>query len=108
MSTLSAVARDRSTYVVTATFADEDDAAATPTAITWTLTTPEGTVVNSRSAVSVPPSSSVEIVLSGADLDYDTSNQRVLTIEATYDSTLGAGLPLKDEVWFSIINLVAI
>ena len=56
----------------------------------------------------VPPSSSVEIVLSGADLDYDTSNQRVLTIEATYDSTLGAGLPLKDEVWFSIINLVAI
>ena len=104
-------AQEKSTYVVQVKFYDEDGAAETPTAITWTLSTSGGTVINSRTAVSVAaPASTINILLSGLDLAFQTGEyntaERVLTINATYTSDLGAGLPLKEEFRFLVDNLV--
>lgn len=106
---LATHATEGSTYVVRASFSDEDGVATVPTEVTWTLTDRDGTVVNSREAETVTPAAVVDIVLSGADLEYTglVGNERVLTIEAEYTSTLGAALPLKAEVWFVIDSLVA-
>ena len=66
------IAIEQSTYVITASFTDETGAAVVPNSVTWTLVNGDGQVVNSRSAVSVTPASSVTIVLSGDDLDLGT------------------------------------
>jgi len=96
------------TYVVSLSFTDEDGAAVTPDSITWDLTDTDGNVVNSRSSVSVAtPASSINIVLSAADLAIPRPSMlgRVLTVEAVYDSTYGSNLPFKDEVTFEILPL---
>jgi hypothetical protein len=95
-------ALEKSTYVVRVAFLDEDGAAETPTAITWTLSTSGGTVINSRTNVIVAvPASTIDVVLSGLDLAFQTGEyntaERILTVNATYTSALGAGLPLKEE-----------
>ena len=108
---LAVSAVEQSTYVVKIDFLDEDGVAVTPTAATWTLTDPAGNVVNSRTAVSISsPASTVNVVLSGLDLaleGYSTSTRHFL-VEATYNSTLGNGLPLKAEATFEIEDLVAV
>jgi len=106
-------AKEGSTYIVTVSFKDEDGEAETPTAITWTLTDSDGTVINSREDVSVSPASTINIVLSGDDLQIVSENvssptRRVLTIEAVYNSTLGNNLPLKEQIEFNIDNLVVV
>lgn len=104
-STLSVHAVDRSTYVVTAAFTDEDGTAVVPTSIIWTLSA-RGVVVNGREDVSVtPPASTIEIVLKGDDLAFADHKFRQVTIFAVYDSTLGTGLPLRDQVSFEIDDL---
>lgn len=107
---LSRIATEESTYVVTATFTDEDGAAVVPKEITWTLTDSEGTVINSRKAVSITPAASVDIVLSGADLDVtETRNGvREILISALYDSALGADLPLNAAAVFIVENLAGL
>lgn len=108
-TTLTTKACDKSTYKVTLAFKDAAGAAVIPTAITWTLMDVDGTVVNSRSAVAVSvPAASVDIVLSGEDLDYADGEVRRLLVQATYTSTEGTGLPLKDEIVFSINDLVGV
>lgn len=111
-STLSEVAKDGSTYGVTVAFTDENGDAVTPSAITWTLTTATGSVVNSREDVAVgSPASSVTVVLSGDDLSASAAGEQgylVLTIEATVDTDLGDDLPLKDEIRICIDDLVAV
>ena len=109
MATTLSAAADGSTYIVTAAFTDEADAAVVPDSITWTLTDADGTVVNSREAVAVvTPAASYDIVLAGADLLYSTAATRVLTVEATYTSDAGAGLPLKAACRFVVEDLVAV
>ena len=95
-------ATERGTYVITASFYDESEAAVTPNSVTWTLTDGYGKVVNSRSAVAATPSTSVDIVLSGDDLDLDDGEQRILRVDADYDSTYGSGLPLISSVSFLV------
>lgn len=107
-STLATHAVDRSTFVVSASFLDEAGTATVPTTLTWTLTTDENVVINSRSAVSITPASSVNIVLSGNDLRYADGARRVLTIEGTYTSSLGSGLPIRDQVTFQIDDLLTV
>jgi hypothetical protein len=109
LNTELTTAIEGSTYIVTSSFFDETGAAEIPTAIKWSLRDENGAIVNSKSAVSVTPASTITIILSGADLAY-TSNQskRVLTIEAVYTSTLGAGLPIKDEYDIPIRNLIGV
>jgi hypothetical protein len=114
MTTLSVNAQEKSTYVITANFKDEAGQDVTPTSATWTLTDEDGTVINSRQAVAISPlAASVDIVLTGADLAVDTgfsgdAQERVFTIEAVYDSSLGTGLTLKAEARFNVDNLIAV
>lgn len=111
-TTLSVHATERSTYIITASFTDEDGDPVTPNApLTWTLTDRDGNVINSRSAVTIAPDTSVDIVLTNNDLAIGTgasSRMYVLLIEGTYDSTLGSGLSLRDEARFTIDNLVKV
>ena len=102
---------EKSTYIVTVAFTDEDGDALTPAAITWTLTDVSGAVINSRSDVVVTvPAASINIVLSGLDLAIisGVTNKRVLTVEATYNSSYGTGLPLNARAEFTIEPLVAV
>ena len=109
--TLSVSAVERSTYVVTVTFYDENGDLVTPTEITWTLTDSDGRVINNRQNVAVAPLASViHIVLYGDDLALSTggSETRVLTVEGAYNSTVGTGLPLKGQARFVVENLTAV
>lgn len=104
---LEAMAKEKSTYVVTAAFTDEEGTAVSPTAITWTLTSATGTVINDRLNVTVTPAPSVEVVLTNLDLAIGTNGTtRVFTIKATYNSDSGTGLTLNDECRFLIADLL--
>lgn len=109
MVKLKAKAGDRSTYVVTVGFFDEAGAPVVPDSVKWTLSKADGTVVNQRDQVAAQPETSLEILLSGDDLDAAADGPvRVVTVEATYTSTLGAGLPLNAACSFSVENLVRV
>jgi hypothetical protein len=108
MITLTTRAADKGTCVLNLTFKDAAGVAMIPSALTWTLMVPGGTVVNSRSNVVATPAASVAIVLSGEDLDYTDGNVRVLLVQATYTSTEGAGLPLKETITFTVDDLLGV
>lgn len=100
-------ATDKSTLVITASFTDEDGAAVVPNTITWALRDGNEDVVNERDEVVVAtPAASIDIVLSGDDLDYEVDAKRIFTILASYDSDLGSDLPVNAEAVFSIDDLV--
>jgi len=110
-TTLTTSAVERSTFVIAVAFTDHDGDPVVPTAMSWTLTNGSGAVVNGRTAVAISPlASSANIVLQGADLALPDAGDpvRTLTIEGTYNSTLGNGLPLKDSVAFAIVDLEAV
>jgi len=95
--------------VFTASFTDEDGTACIPTTVTWTLTDSAGTVINSRSAVSVTPAASVDIVLKDADLALTGSTDtfsRILYVKAVYTSTVVTSGTNHKEVWFEIEPMV--
>lgn len=95
--------------VTVASFTDESGTSVTPTAITWTLTDRQGNVINSRTAVSVTPASSVSFLLTGNDLAISNNiRHRVITIAATYDSTLGTGLTAREQAFFTIEDMAAV
>lgn len=108
--TLDDKAPERGAYAIVHTFLDEDGEPVTPNSgMTWTLTDGLGNVVNAREDVSITAASTITIVLSAKDLAIDSSDAsyydvaRKVTVEGTYDSTAyGNGLPIKDEVTFSI------
>lgn len=108
ITTLSDRATEESTYVVTASFYDENDDPVTPTTVTWTLTDEDGVVINSREDVSITPGTSVDIVLSGDDLTCGNAAHaaRILTVDAMYNSDLGSGLPLKGAVRLIVDGLI--
>lgn len=102
-------ALEESTYVITVPFVDEDGAAVVPTSATWTLSDDRGNIINSRENVAIVVAASVDIVLSGADLALqgsDDSGNRRFTVKATYNSGLGSGLKLNKEVSFDVTDLV--
>lgn len=108
---LGTVAVEESTYVVTVVFRDEDGNLVVPNAIKWTLTDETGDVVNSREDIAIAvPASSVDVVLQDDDLAVTElrTPRRTFTVEADYDSALGAGLPLKAAATFAVENLAAI
>lgn len=110
-TTLSQYAVEKGTFVVRVSFTDETGTPVIPkSGLNWTLTNEAGDVVNSRSAVAITPGTSVNIVLSGDDLALVGvgSEDRVLTVEGTYDSSLGTDLSIKDECRFSVINLTRV
>ena len=109
MTHISTKALERSTYILTLTFTDEDRAAVIPNSITWDLTDTSGHVINARSSVAVVvPASTYDIVLSDEDLAIPRPGilGRIVTVEAVYDSDAGTDLPLRDEITFAIQPLV--
>lgn len=111
-SELTTHAVERSVYGIVVSFVDDTGAATTPSAATWTLTDSAGEVVNSRTAVAISPlATTATIVLSGADLALLTTlqgNARYFLVEYTYSSSLGVGLPAKDQVLFYIDDLAGV
>lgn len=109
VETLSEVAVERSTYVVTISFYDEDDNPVVPSSVTWTLTDEDGVVINDREDVVATPATSLEMVLSGLDLAVSgqVTATRILTVSGVYDSDAGSDLPLRAHVRFSVEGLVS-
>ncbi len=112
-TTLTVKATEESTYVVTASFTDEDGTAIIPTEIKWTLTDAIGNVINNREDVVVTPASEINIVLTGDDLAFQSGEtglytDRIVTVEGKYNSSLGTGLNLKGAALFQIENLTAV
>jgi len=111
---LNIMANEESALVITCVFRDEDGELVVPDTITWALTTSNGTIINEREDVEVvTPASSIDILLSGNDLAVvemgnGISYERRITIQATYTSDLGAGIPLKAEAKFLLSNFVVI
>ena len=110
---LSVKATERSTYVINASFFDENGVAVIPVSIKWSLSTPGGAIINSRSGVVIlVPAVSVDVVLSGLDLAFLSGEQRearrIFTVECTYNSVLGLGLPLNASAYFVIKDLTII
>lgn len=114
MNILTEIAKEKSTYIVTCAFKDENGDDAVPSSIKWSLTDNDGTVINSRDQVTVAvPAASIDIVLYGDDLailsseTIDYVNRKVI-IEAVYDSDAGSNLPFKDGIRFALENLTKI
>ena len=111
---LSVHAKEQSTYVVTASFYDEDGNLVVPDTIKWTLSNLGGMIINSREDVIIAvPVSQVEIVLSGDDLaifgsDISSTPKRLITVEATYTSALGANLPLNGSATFVLDAMIMV
>ena len=108
---LSTAAVELGTYCVTAAFTDENDDAVVPSSINWSLIDLNGKIINSRNEVSIgAPASSIDIVLSGDDLEIRASERkldkvhRLVLVEAVFDSDLGSDLPLNDQCQFPILN----
>ena len=92
-------ANEKSTYIVSVGLNF------TPDAMTWRLTDEDGTVINSRSAVSVTvPSTANEITLTSADLAVTNAARvrRVFTVKGTYN---GGANSFADEMRFDIKEL---
>ena len=101
MVTLAALAKELGTYAITCVPKDETNTAVTPSAAVWDWTDEDGTVINSRSSVSISSlSTSMTVILQGSDLAIPDKQmlKRIFTLRYTYDSTYGAGLPGRDEV----------
>ena len=110
MEILAQKAEEEGTYTVKNVFTDEDGSALTPTTLNWTLTNTAGTVINSRTSVSVSTPSSTEYIgMTGDDLvitENEAEVLRILTLQGTYTSTYaGAGAKFKKVVGFWVKNL---
>ena len=105
-------ATEQSSFKITVTFYDESGNAVAPDTMAWTLTDEGGSVVNSRTDVSISsPASTESILLEGDDLAVDGNSKvkRIVTFQGTYTSAeFGADLPLKDESVFTIIPITII
>jgi hypothetical protein len=108
-SSITVMPPEKGTAKVTVTFSDETGASVAPSAVTWTLTDRAGNVINDRLDVAVTPGATVTFALYGNDLAITGNDaQRVLLIEATYNSSLGSNLPLKAQAFFTVAELVGV
>ena len=109
--TLSLKAIEEGTYGLECIFKDELGTVIVPSSsIAWTLTDEFGAAINDREDVMVAPAGTIDIVLYGDDLALPDVEKRtrLITVETTYSSNLGSGLPLKDQARFSIDALRAV
>ena len=108
MTKLTTNAIDESTYKLEVTCTDSAGSTVVPGSGTWTMTNEDGDVVNSREDVELSVATTMTIVLSGDDIAFADGRKRVITFSITYSSDEGSNLPLREEVWFEITNLVKI
>jgi hypothetical protein len=106
---LSTKAADGGTYIITCAFTDEDGVAVAPDTMVWSLTDADGVIINNRDDKEVAsPTASQDVVLSGNDLLFTDGRMRIFTVEATYTSGAGVGLPLTGAARFFITNLLPV
>lgn len=106
----TAQAVEKSTFVITASFFDENGVAAVLSELAWTLTDNFGVVMNGRQSQGItPPAATVTVYLSGDDLSLPDKNRpvRILTFVGKYNSSVGEKA-LVDFVEFEIVDAVAI
>jgi hypothetical protein len=116
MITLAGQAKERGSAGITVVITDSAGVAVTPTALTYTLTAEDGTVINGRSAAAVSPlAESMLIVLHGDDLQVLSRESgrryvpRLLALTGTYgDSLLGADSPYTEQVRFVVESIIGI
>ena len=112
MRTKLKAVNEKSTKMIIVSFLDETETAEDVKTMKWTLTDTSGNVINNRKDVVVIDPGSVEtIVLSGDDLAIiggGGNEERLFTVEATYDSIFGNDFPLNNEASFTVIDLTAI
>lgn len=107
---LTTKAERGSSYVINVQPKDEDDVAVVCDSVEYDVTDQDGNVVNSQSAVSVTPATSMDIMLSGADLDFLTAEEgaveviRFVTFRCVYDSSLELNVALVDTAIFKIVD----
>lgn len=106
MLTLNTTAIEGSTFIVTASFTDDDSAAVTPdTDVSWSLKKSSSREEVS-SGTATASSADVDIVISGSDLASGASttgyHKMELIVSTTYSSDAGVGLPLEDVLIFKI------
>ncbi len=105
-------ATEEGTYILDFEFKDEDDVLVVPTAMVWSLTDVNGLPINSKTDVAIDPLvDSGSIVLKGDDLAIPSGadeSERIVTFVGTYNSSLGSGFPLTDQVLFPIDNLAGV
>lgn len=100
---------EKGTLKLTVPIYDEDGNAVVPNELSYTLTDWSGAVMNGLEGEAIVPASSVDIVLTGDDLVIgDTTPQRFLLIEGTYDSSDGNDLEMRHQIEFTINGLVAV
>lgn len=106
---LTDIAMEEGTYAIPVLFTDEDDVSMTPNSVNWTLTDLSNRIINDRAAESETPASTVNIILSGADLrifGVGATERRKVIISGTWDSaTYGNDLPYKKVYQFEIYNI---
>lgn len=98
---------EKSSMCISITFYDEDGNEVTPDTATWTLTDRDGNVINSRLDVAITPATTVEISVTGDDLQIvdqtKKREKRIFLIEWEKDSK-----PTKQTLEFWVKNLVAV
>lgn len=109
-TTLSKKAVEKSTFIVTAQFWDENGDPVPPDSLQWSLVDEDNNVVNGRDRITVSsPSDTVDVVLQGEDLVVDPDRKetpRWVVFEGTYTSeTYGSDLPITDQAEFRVLNL---
>ena len=103
-------ADEKSTYPIRLSFRDSLGNPHTPaSAVEWTLTDDSGNSINTGSEGA---NSDLDVVLRATDLATPELSgetvDRILTIETTYSSTIGADLPLTGSVLFKINRMEGI
>lgn len=112
LTLLTTEAIEEGTYFIDVSFLDEDDEAVTPNADTifWTLTTPDGTVINDRDNEGETSDTTITIELEGDDLAIQAGEnaeivRRHVSVKWEYDSDLGNDKPGKAGCVFPLRNL---
>ena len=104
-----ASAVEKSTYIIRVRFLDADGTEVVPNSINWDLKNSAGRIINSRDNVSVTPSATIDIVLSGADLAITETGDklRFLLGRAVYNSVkYGNNRPLRFTAKFVIDEVI--
>lgn len=108
MTKITVRPNEGSTYAIDVDFQGLDGEEFTPKTCTWTLTDPDGNVINGREGVTATVTgTSHTFVLSGDDLVYaPCDGVNIFTVEGTFDATYGTDLPFRDQAQFIINDMV--
>jgi hypothetical protein len=109
---LDGIAKERSSYTITlSNWVDAIGETVLPEEISWTLTDLDGNIINGRDEVALTPDDTVVILLDSDDLVVTTAEQykdtviRIISVAATYTSSLGNDLWTREEYRLRIAPL---